>query len=182
MTIQNLEEKMKKTLAFLKDEYTQLKAGRANPMLLDRVSMEYYGTSTPLKQLASISVPEPRIIQVQPYDASALKEMERAIQAANLGINPSNDGKVIRLIMPMLTEERRVELTKDAKKLAEDAKVAIRNMRRDAVEHVKKQEKDKEITEDEKGKLEKEIQKKVDDFVAKVDALSEEKCKEIMEV
>ncbi|MDO4753614.1 MAG: ribosome recycling factor [Bacillota bacterium] len=182
MTVQSLEDKMKKTLAFLKEEYTQLKAGRANPMLLDRVTMEYYGTTTPLKQLASISVPEPRIIQVQPYDASALKEMERAIQAANLGINPSNDGKVIRLIMPMLTEERRVELTKDAKKLAEDAKVAIRNMRRDAVDFVKKQEKDKEITEDDRTKTEKDIQKKVDDFISKVDALAEEKCKEIMEV
>lgn len=182
MTIQMLEDKMKKTLSFLKEEYTQIKAGRANPMLLDRVTMEYYGSVTPLKQLASISVPEPRMIQVQPYDASTLKEMERAIQAANLGINPSNDGKVIRLLMPMLTEERRVELTKDVKKLAEEAKVAIRNMRRDAVEHVKKQEKDKEITEDDKNKFEKDIQKKVDDFIAKVDALSEEKCKEIMEV
>lgn len=182
MTIQMLEDKMKKTLSFLKEEYTQIKAGRANPMLLDRVTMEYYGSVTPLKQLASISVPEPRMIQVQPYDASTLKEMERAIQAANLGINPSNDGKVIRLLMPMLTEERRVDLTKDVKKLAEEAKVAIRNMRRDAVEHVKKQEKDKEITEDDKNKFEKDIQKKVDDFIAKVDALSEEKCKEIMEV
>ncbi len=182
MTIQMLEDKMKKTLAFLKDEYNQLKAGRANPMLLDRVSMDYYGSPTPLKQLASVSVPEPRVIQVQPYDASVLKDMERAIQAANLGINPSNDGKVIRLIMPMLTEERRVELTKDAKKLGEDAKVAIRNMRRDAVELVKKQEKDKEITEDEKTKAEKDIQKKVDDFIAKVDEMIENKCKEIMEV
>lgn len=182
MTIQMLEEKMKKTLSFLKEEYTQLKAGRANPLLLDRVNVDYYGSSTPIKQLASISVPEPRIIQVQPYDASILKEMERAIQAANLGINPSNDGKVIRLIMPMLTEERRVELTKDAKKLAEEAKVAIRNMRRDAVDFIKKQEKDKEITEDDRIKQEKEIQKKVDDFIAKVDGIAEDKCKEIMEV
>lgn len=182
MTIQMLEDKMKKTLAFLKDEYNQLKAGRANPMLLDRVSMDYYGSPTPLKQLASISVPEPRVIQVQPYDASVLKDMERAIQAANIGINPSNDGKVIRLIMPMLTEERRIELTKDAKKLGEDAKVAVRNMRRDAVELVKKQEKDKEITEDERTKAEKDIQKKVDDFITKIDEAIEQKCKEIMEV
>lgn len=182
MIIKSLEERMKKTIAYIKEEYTQIRAGRANPMILNRVSVDYYGTATPIKQLASISVPEPRIIQIQPYDASVLKEIERSILAANLGLNPTNDGKVIRLLIPMLTEERRTELTKDVKKLAEDAKVAIRNERRDAVEAAKKQEKDKEITEDELSKIEKEIQKKVDEYIKIVDELTEEKCKEIMEV
>lgn len=182
MIIKSLEERMKKTIAYVKEEYTQIRAGRANPMILNRVSVDYYGTATPIKQLASISVPEPRIIQIQPYDATVLKEIERAILAANLGLNPTNDGKVIRLLIPMLTEERRTELTKDVKKLAEDAKVAIRNERRDAVEVAKKQEKDKEITEDELSKIEKEIQKKVDEYIKIVDELTDEKCKEIMEV
>lgn len=182
MIIKSLEERMKKTIAYIKEEFTQIRAGRANPMILNRVSVDYYGTATPIKQLASISVPEPRIIQIQPYDATVLKEIERAILAANLGLNPTNDGKVIRLLIPMLTEERRTELTKDVKKLAEDAKVAIRNERREAVETAKKQEKDKEITEDELSKIEKEIQKKVDEYIKIVDELTDEKCKEIMEV
>ncbi len=182
MDIKTMDEKMHKTLSFLKDEYNHLKAGRANPKILDYVNVDYYGTETPLKQLASISVPEPRMIQIQPYDATILKEAERAIQSANLGMNPSNDGKVIRLVLPMLTEERRVELTKEAKKMGEEAKVAVRNMRRDALEHVKKQEKEKEITEDDKTKLDKDIQKKVDDIMAELEKIVEAKCKEIMEV
>lgn len=182
MIIKSLEERMKKTIAYIKEEFTQIRAGRANPMILNKVSVDYYGTATPIKQLASISVPEPRIIQIQPYDATVMKEIERAILAANLGLNPTNDGKVIRLLIPMLTEERRTELTKDVKKLAEDGKVAIRNERREAVEVAKKQEKDKEITEDELSKIEKEIQKKVDEYIKIVDELTDEKCKEIMEV
>ncbi len=182
MDIKTMDEKMHKTLSFLRDEYNHLKAGRANPLLLDKVTVNYYGTETPLKQLASISVPEPRMIQVQPYDATALKDMEHAIQAANLGMNPSNDGKVIRLVLPMLTEERRVELTKEAKKMGEEAKVAVRNLRRDALEHIKKQEKEKEITEDEKSNFEMDVQKKVDDVMKELEKIVEEKCKEIMEV
>ncbi|MDO4800509.1 MAG: ribosome recycling factor [Bacillota bacterium] len=177
-----LEERIEKTMNFLKEELVHIRAGRANPLLLDRVTMSYYGAETPIKQLASISVPEPRIIQVQPYDASVIRDLERALQAANLGINPSSDGKVIRLVVPMLTEERRVELTKQVKKLGEDAKVAIRNERRDAIEGVKKQEKNKEITEDDRTGFEKDIQKVVDDAIAKVDAVIADKNKEIMEV
>lgn len=177
-----LENQMKKTINYLRDELSQIRAGRANPMILDRVDVEYYGTPTPLKQLANVSVPEPRIIQIQPYDASVLKEVERAIHAANIGINPSNDGKVIRLIMPMLTEERRVELSRDVKRLGEEGKVALRNERRSSIDDVKKLEKDKEITEDEKVSLEKEVQKVTDDFTAQIDELIDAKTEEIMEV
>lgn len=182
MDIKMLEEATKKAIAYLKDEYAQFKAGRANPKILDKVDVDYYGTPTPIKQIASISVPEPRIIQIQPYDINSLKDIERAIQAANIGINPSSDGKVIRLIIPMLTEETRVELTKDAKKLAEETKVSVRNSRRDSMDYYKKQEKDSEITEDDLKKFEKDIQKIVDDAITEIDSISDDKCKEIMEV
>lgn len=177
-----LNEKMEKTLSVLKDELNHIRAGRANPLILDKVKVNYYGSDTPVKQLASISVPEPRILQIQPYDASILRDIEKAIQIADLGMNPNNDGKVIRLIIPMLTEERRKDLQKTIKKLGEDSKVALRNERRDALENLKKMEKAKEITEDDLTSGEKEVQKMVDEFVAKVDQLVIKKSEEIMEV
>ena len=177
-----LNEKMEKTLNVLKDELNHIRAGRANPMILDKVRVNYYGSDTPVKQLASISVPEPRILQIQPYDTSILRDIEKAIQIADLGINPSNDGKIIRLIIPMLTEERRKDLQKNIKKLGEDSKVALRNERRDALELLKKMEKSKEITEDDLASGEKEVQKMVDEFVAKIDQLVAKKSDEIMEV
>lgn len=177
-----LQEKMEKTLNVLKDELNHIRAGRANPLILDKVRVEYYGSETPIKQLASISVPEPRIIQVQPYDTSILRDIEKAIQIADLGINPSNDGKVIRLIIPMLTEERRKDLVKTVKKLGEDSKVALRNERRDAIDHLKKMEKGKEISEDELTSAEKEVQKMIDDQVVKIDQVIAKKSEEIMEV
>ncbi len=177
-----LEEKMNKTVSVLKDELTHIRAGRANPLILDKVKVEYYGAETPIKQLASISVPEPRILQIQPYDASVLTDIEKAIQMADLGINPANDGKVIRLVIPMLTEERRKELTKTVKKLGEDSKVALRNERRTAIDKLKKMEKSKEITEDELTSGEKDIQKMIDDKVAEIDTLVSNKSEEILEV
>ena len=179
---ETLNEKMEKTLNVLKDELNHIRAGRANPMMLDKVKVNYYGSETPVKQLASVSVPEPRILQIQPYDASILRDIEKAIQIADLGINPSNDGKVIRLIVPMLTEERRKDLTKAVKKLGEDAKVALRNERRDALEHLKKMEKAKEISEDDLTSGEKEVQKMIDEMVVKIDQLVVKKSEEIMEV
>ncbi len=179
---ENLSEKMNKTLSVLRDELNHIRAGRANPLILDRVAVDYYGSETPVKQLASISVPEPRIIQIQPYDTSILKDIEKAIQIADLGINPSNDGKVIRLVMPMLTEERRKDLAKQAKKIGEDAKVALRNERRDAIEALKKMQKNKEITEDDLSSGEKEVQKIIDDHVTAIDQLVNKKTDEIMEV
>lgn len=177
-----LSEKMEKTISVLKEDLNHIRAGRANPLILDRVQVSYYGADTPIKQLASISVPEPRIIQIQPYDTSILSDIEKAIQIADLGINPSNDGKVIRLVIPMLTEERRKELTKEVKKIGEDSKIAVRNERRDALDHLKKMEKAKEITQDELSSGEKEVQKMVDDSVEKIDQLIAKKNDEIMEV
>lgn len=177
-----LSEKMEKTLNVLKEELNHIRAGRANPLILDKVKVEYYGSETPIKQLASISVPEPRILQIQPYDASILRDIEKAIQIADLGMNPSNDGKMLRLIIPMLTEERRKDLQKGIKKLGEDAKVALRNERRDALEHLKKMEKAKEITEDDLASGEKEVQKMVDEYVNIIDLAVTKKAEEIMEV
>ncbi|MBE0450178.1 MAG: ribosome recycling factor [Clostridia bacterium] len=177
-----LQEKMEKTLNVLKDELNHIRAGRANPLILDKVRVEYYGSETPIKQLASISVPEPRIIQIQPYDASILRDIEKAIQIADLGINPSNDGKMIRLNIPMLTEERRKDLVKTVKKLGEDSKVALRNERRDAIDQLKKMEKSKEISEDELISAEKEVQKMIDEQVIMVDHVIAKKSEDIMEV
>lgn len=179
---ETLNEKMEKTMSVLKDELNHIRAGRANPMILDKVRVNYYGSDTPVKQLASVSVPEPRILQIQPYDASIIRDIEKAIQIADLGINPTNDGKVIRMIIPMLTEERRKDLQKNIKKLGEDAKVAVRNERRDALEHLKKMEKAKEITEDDLASAEKEVQKMVDDIITKIDQSVVRKSEEIMEV
>ncbi len=176
------EDKMKKTLSSLEKDYAGLRAGRANPAVLDRLRVEYYGTPTKINEMAAVSVPEPRMLMIQPWDASVLKEIEKAILASDIGINPQNDGKVIRLTFPQPTEERRRELAKDAKKYGEEAKVAVRNVRRDALDKFKKQEKAKEITEDELKGIETDIQKMTDKFIAEIDKMVGEKEKEIMAV
>ncbi|ABW19059.1 ribosome recycling factor [Alkaliphilus oremlandii] len=178
----NLEEKMNKTINALKDELASIRAGRANPAMLDRIVVEYYGSPTPIKQIAAITAPEPRIISIQPYDGSALSSIEKAILQSDLGVNPSNDGKLIRIIVPQLTEERRKELTKVAKKTSEDAKVVLRNERRNANDRLKKMQKDNEITEDELKTAQDEVQKITDKFIKMVDELTEKKEKDIMEV
>ena len=176
------EEKMQKTLKNLESEYLTIRAGRANPHVLDRISVEYYGVPTPVNQVGNITVPEPRIIQIQPWDTSLIKAIEKAINQSEIGINPNNDGKVIRLIFPELTEERRKELAKDVKKKGEAAKVAIRNIRRDANDSFKKLAKAKEITEDELTSLEEKVQKLTDKYVADVEKKCEAKCKDILSV
>ena len=176
------EEKMKKTIAARESDYRTIRAGRANPHVLDRITVDYYGTPTPLNQVGNISVPEPRLLQIQPWDTSLLKAIEKAINMSELGINPNNDGKVIRLVFPELTEERRKDLTKDVKKKAEASKVALRNIRRDALDHFKKAEKAKEITEDQLKDLEDETQKMTDKFVAEIDAKCDAKSKDILTV
>lgn len=176
------EEKMEKTMNNLGEEFGSIRAGRANPHVLDKLRVDYYGTPSPIQSVANVSVPEPRMIQIQPWEASLVKEIEKAILVSDLGINPTNDGKVIRLVFPELTEERRKELGKDVKKKGEDAKVAIRNIRRDAIDHVKKLGKAEDISEDEIKDLEDSIQKMTDKFVAKVDKAVEEKTKEILTV
>ena len=176
------EEKMKKTIAALESDYSTIRAGRANPHVLDKITVEYYGTTTPLNQVGNISVPEPRLLQIQPWDSSLLKPIEKAINTSELGIHPNNDGKVIRLVFPELTEERRKELTKDVKKKAEASKVAIRNIRRDAMDVFKKMEKAKELTEDQLKNLEEDTQKLTDKFIAEIDKKSEEKSKDILTV
>jgi ribosome recycling factor len=175
-------KKMEKTLTVLKEELGSIRAGRANPKVLDKLTVNYYGTPTPINQLANIQVPEARQIVIQPWDNKVLNDIIKAIQMSDLGLNPNNDGKVIRLIFPPLTEERRVELTKEVKKLGENSKVAIRQIRRDAVESYKKSEKAKEITEDDLKTAEKDIQKFTDEYIEKVDKIVEAKIQEIMEV
>lgn len=176
------EEKMKKTLSNLEGEYATIRAGRANPHVLDRIMVDYYGSPTPVNQVGNISIPEARLIQIQPYDTSMLKAIEKAINMSDLGINPGNDGRVIRLVFPELTEERRISLTKDVKKKAEDAKVALRNIRRDAIDSFKKQEKSKELTKDDLENLEEEIQKITDKYAADIDKKAEAKSKDILSV
>lgn len=176
------EEKMKKSVSNLNSELLTIRAGRANPHVLDKVTVEYYGAEVPINQVASVSTPEARIIAISPFDSTILKEIEKAINMSDIGINPNNDGKVIRLIFPELTEERRKELTKDVKKKGEDSKVAIRNIRRDAMDAVKKAEKANEITEDTLKNLEEEIQKLTDSNIAEIDKLVESKDKEIMSI
>lgn len=178
----NLNSKMTKTIEVLKDELKSVRAGRANPALLDRIVVEYYGAPTPLKQLANVSAPEPRLLIIQPFDPSIIQSVEKAINQSDLGINPSNDGKIIRLAVPQLTEERRKELTKLVKKMGEDAKVALRNERRNANDDLKKLQKDGELTEDDlKASLE-EVQKMIDKYVKEVEDIISDKEKEIMEV
>ena len=176
------EEKMKKTLASLESDYSTIRVGRANPKVLDRITVDYYGTPTPLNQVGNITVPEARLIEIKPWESSLLKAIEKAINMSDLGINPSNDGKVIRLVFPELTEERRKELTKDVKKKGEDAKVAIRNIRRDAVDTFKKQEKKGEFSEDVLNDLLDEIQKITDKNIAEIDKKIEAKSKDILSV
>ncbi|NLM44647.1 MAG: ribosome recycling factor [Clostridiales bacterium] len=176
------EQKMNKTIAILKKELASLRAGRANPAMLDRITVEYYGVETPLNQMANISAPEPRVMLIQPWDTQAIGLIEKAILKSDLGINPSNDGKVIRLVIPQLTEERRKELVKLIKKMGEESKVAVRNTRRDANDSFKKLKKDGEITEDELKKAEDDMQKCTDRAVKEIDKIIEAKEKEIMEV
>lgn len=180
--IKKCEEKMTKTCENLDGEFTNIRAGRANPNLLNRIMVEYYGTPTPMQQVGNISVPEPRIIQINPWEKSLLKAIEKAILASDLGITPTNDGTSIRLVFPELTEERRKELVKDIKKKGEAAKVAVRNVRRDANDTLKKMEKSTDITEDERKECEEKIQKMTDKYVAKIDKSVENKSKEIMTV
>jgi len=182
MDIKSYEERMKKTVAVLEEEFATVRVGRANPRVLDRLTVDYFGTETPINQVGNISVPEPRMLQIAPWDASVIKSIEKAIQASDLGLNPTSDGKVIRLVFPELTEDRRKDLTKDVKKKGEDAKVAIRNIRRDANEALKKAEKAKEITEDDLKRLEKDTQTLTDKYVAELDKKVEAKSKEIMTV
>jgi ribosome recycling factor len=174
--------KMGKTLSTLKEEYVTIRAGRANPHLLDRIKVDYYGQPSNLQGVANITVPEPRIIQIQPWESKLIKDIEKAIIASDLGLTPSNDGKVIRLVFPELTEERRKDLVKDVKKKAENAKVAIRNIRRDANDMLKKQNKSNEISDDELDLQEDEIQQMTDKFIADIDKVMEDKCKEILTV
>ncbi len=177
-----IEEKMKKRVAGYEGELKTIRAGRANAAVLDKVSVEYYGTMTPVAQVGSISVPEPRMLVIQPWDASILKEIEKAILASDIGIAPQNDGKVIRLSFPPLTEDRRKELVKQVKKYTEEAKVQVRNVRRDALEKQKELKKNGEITEDDLKNVEKDIQKLTDKYTALIDDIFAEKEKEILEI
>ena len=176
------EEKMEKSLNNLEEEYAGIRAGRANPHVLDKLRVDYYGTPTPIQNVANVSVPEARMIQIQPWEGSMVKEIEKAIMMSDLGITPTNDGKVIRLVFPDLTEERRKELAKDIKKKGEDTKVAIRNIRRDAIDYIKKTGKAEDISEDEIKNIEDDIQKLTDSYVAKIDKAIEAKSKEILTV
>lgn len=180
--IATAKEKMGKTVAMLVKELSSLRAGRANAQVLDRISVDYYGTPTPVKQVGNVSSPEPRLLIITPYDPSVLNPLEKAIQKSELGINPTNDGKCIRLVFPELTEERRKELVKVVRKKGEDSKVAIRSIRRDAIEQIKKQKKDGEVTEDDQKKLEDQAQKLTDSTIKDIDKIVADKEKEIMEV
>ncbi len=178
----SLEERIARSIEVLKSDLNTVRAGRANPALLDKVMVDYYGSPTPLKNLSNISVPDPRTLLITPFDPKSIGEIEKAINIADIGITPSNDGKAVRLAIPQVTEERRKELTKTTKKMGEDAKVAIRNLRREANDILKKQQKEGEITEDDlKGELE-EVQKKIEKAVKEIDSIVAAKDKEIMEV
>ncbi len=175
-------QKMDKTLEVLSGQFSSVRAGRANAALLDHISVEYYGQDTPINQVGSITSPDPRTLVVEPWDKSLLKTIEKAIQMSDLGINPQNDGKLIRLIFPQLTEERRKDLSKRVKKYGEESKVAIRNIRRDAMDAIKNMKKKSEITEDDQKEAEKDLQKVTDDYVKKVDSMVASKEKELMEL
>ncbi|AEV69039.1 ribosome recycling factor [Acetivibrio clariflavus] len=177
-----IEEKMQKTIKVLRDELAGVRAGRANPAILDKITVDYYGVPTPINQLASISVPEARVIMIQPWEASMVKEIEKEIQKSDIGINPNSDGKVIRLVFPMLTEERRKELTKVVKKYGEDSKVAIRSIRRDAIDQMKALKKEGQLTEDDLKTAEKDIQNMTDKYISEIDKIVELKEAEILEV
>lgn len=179
--LQQYDEKMKKAMDFLEKDYASIRAGRANPHVLDKLRVDYYGTPTPIQQVGNVTVPEARIIQIAPWEKNMIREIEKAIQTSDIGINPSNDGSVIRLVFPELTEERRKDLAKEVKKKAEDAKVAIRNIRRDGNDAFKKLAKT-EVSEDEIKQLEDELQKLTDKFIKEIDVAMEAKSKEIMTV
>ena len=182
MDFNEIENRMEKTIEVLKQNLSEVRAGRANPAILNKVSVEYYGTPTPINQVAGISVPEARLIVIQPWDASILKDIERAILASDIGINPNNDGKVIRLSFPELTEERRKELVKDIKKMAEESKVAIRAIRRDGIDKAKAMQKNSEITEDDLRAAEDNIQKLTDKKIEEIDKVLADKEKEVLTV
>lgn len=177
-----IEEKMDKTISVFSENLSEVRAGRANPAILNKVKIDYYGTPTPINQVAGVSVPEARLIVIQPWDASILKEIERAILASDIGINPNNDGKVIRLSFPELNEERRKELVKEIRKTAEEARVAIRSIRRDGIDEFKKKQKDSEITEDDLHTAEEQIQKITDKKIEEIDSILANKEKEIMSI
>lgn len=176
------EEKMIKTVSVYKEELQSIRAGRANPQLLDKITVDYYGQVTPLKQVGGISAPEPRLLVIQPWDSKLIPIIEKEILKSDLGLNPSNDGKIIRLIIPQLTEERRKELIKVVKKDGESAKIAVRNVRRDTLDKIKKMEKNKEISEDDLKKAEEELQKITDKYIVQVDAVTKKKEEELMEI
>ena len=182
MDYTNIEERMKKTISVYEGNLSEIRAGRANPAILNKITVNYYGTATPINQMAGISVPEARLIVIQPWDMSVLKEIERAILASDIGITPNNDGKVIRLNFPELNEERRKDLVKDIRKMSEETKVAVRSVRRDGIDEFKKMQKDSEITEDELKQAEDQIQKLTDKYVEQIDKITENKEKEIMTV
>ena len=180
--IENAQEKMNKTIAVLKRDLGSLRAGRANPQLLDRIMVDYYGTPTPINQMGTISSPEPRMLVISLWDLSMLSAVEKAIQKSDIGINPSNDGRIIRLVFPALTEERRKQLSKDVSKFGEEAKVAVRQIRRDCIEKIKTMKKNSEITEDDQKYAEEKLQKITDEFVKKIDEIADAKTKAIMEI
>ena len=182
MDYKNIEERMNKTISVYEEKLSEVRAGRANPAILNKVKIDYYGTPTPINQVAGVSVPEARLIVIQPWDVSVLKDIEKAILASDIGINPNNDGKVIRLAFPELTEERRKELVKYIKKMAEEEKVAVRAVRRDGIDEAKTKQKNSEITEDELKNAENDIQKLTDKKIEEVDKILENKEKEIMSV
>lgn len=179
---QKAEDKMNKTVAALENEYTAIRAGRANPAVLNKLTVDYYGAPTPVNQLAGISVPEPRTLMIQPYDKSALKDIEKAILTSDLGLNPQNDGAALRLTFPPLTEERRKELGRTIQKYGEEAKVSVRSIRRDAIDRLKDMKKQNEITEDDLKNAEKKVQDLTDKFCKEIDTIAAKKEKEIMEI
>ena len=176
------EEKMSKTVSVLNSEYGAIRAGRANAAVLDKIKVDYYGTPTPINQMAAVSVAEARILTIQPWDATSIQSIEKAITASDIGINPQNDGRIIRLVFPQLTEERRRELCKDVKNMAEESRIAIRSIRRDSIDKVKKMEKASEITEDDLKVAEKKIQDFTDKYIKEIDKAAEAKEKDIMEI
>ncbi len=182
MDYTNLKEKMEKVINTYNERLSEIRAGRANPAILNKIRIDYYGTQTPINQVAAVSVPEARLIVIQPWDVSVLKEIEKAILTSDIGINPNNDGKVIRLSFPELTEERRKEIVKDVKKMAEEAKVAVRNVRREGIDKFKADQKAGDITEDDLKNAENEIQKLTDKYVEEADKIAEKKEKEVMSI
>ena len=180
--LKEFQRKMEKTLDVLASDFAAVRAGRANAQVLDRITVEYYGQPSPINQVGTVASPDPRTLVIQPWDGSLLKAIEKAIQTSDLGINPQNDGRVIRLVFPQLTEERRKDLTKQVRKYAEDAKVAVRNIRRDAVDYVKKAQKKGELTEDDQKKAEKDIQELTDKYIKKIDEMCAKTDKELMEI